>query len=90
MFALLAVAVPHMAINVYNTYLLSNEVNTFKNAMTWGIFKEHCDQVQHGKLSNGAKCFHVTMGALEFLPVLSQLISLIEYCVNKIFKLEYS
>lgn len=68
-----------------NQYFLSNDACTFKNAMTWGIFKEHCHQVKSGKLSNGAKCFHITMAALELFPILSQIVSLVELCFNKIF-----
>lgn len=71
-------------------YLLSNEVYTFKNAMTWGICKEHCSQVQKGKLSNGASCFHISMAVLEAFPILGQIVSLVEYCVNKIFSCKYS
>lgn len=66
-------------------YALPRENCTFKNAMLWGNFRGHCNTLKSGELSTKAKCFHITMAVLETLPILSQLISVIEFVANNIF-----
>lgn len=58
---------------------------TLKKALSWGLFAEHLKKVKHGELSTGQKCCHIGMAVLEFFPVLSQLISLVELVTHKIF-----
>lgn len=50
-----------------------------KRALFWGYFANHC---QKAKLGNH-RAFHVTMAAAEFFPLLSQIVSLIEFLFLK-------
>lgn len=68
-----------------NNLFLDHDMYTFKNALLWGLFTEHCEQVKYGELSTGHKCYHIGMAILEFFPVLSQLVSLVELVVQKTF-----
>lgn len=50
-----------------------------KSALFWGYFTDHCKKA---KLGNH-RIFHVTMAAAEFFPLLSQVVSMIEFLYLK-------
>ncbi|GAB4237665.1 MAG: hypothetical protein Tsb0021_17460 [Chlamydiales bacterium] len=59
---------------------MSNQFNydtyTWKNAFFWGNFKQHCYAARQGLLHQ--RLAHIFIAALEFLPVISQAVSLCE------------
>ncbi|MBS0585834.1 MAG: hypothetical protein JSR76_06000 [Verrucomicrobia bacterium] len=64
--------------------MLAAERYTLQNTLQWGLFRAHCDKASESS-STGSRFLHVTLAALEALPILSQLVSLVEYVVASIF-----
>lgn len=58
---------------------------TLKNALLWGNFAWHCKLASVGKW--GHRIVHVLMATLEFIPVFSQIISMMELCLSTQFDL---
>ncbi len=52
---------------------------SIKKALGWGLFAEHCENAMQGTL--GQRIYHAFMAALEFFPVISQVVSLFERVV---------
>jgi hypothetical protein len=61
-------------------YELRNEDYSVKNCLLWGVFAEHCkaaDQARQGK-AYGKIFKHAVLAALQLLPIIGQIVSLIE------------
>jgi len=65
----------------HNQYTLDPSTYTLYNALLWGNFRAHCDKIC--KVKWGGRVVHVICAALEFLPVISQIISLFEMAVMR-------
>jgi hypothetical protein len=64
--------------------MLATERYTLSNTLQWGLFRAHYEKASENS-STGSKILHITLAALEALPILSQLVSLVEYAVASIF-----
>lgn len=64
-------------------YTLSPEEYTLKNALLWGNFIGHCKKANEGKW--GERCVHVFIATAEFLPIISQIVSIFETIICKRF-----
>jgi hypothetical protein len=52
---------------------------TITDALTWGNFRGHCQKSAQGSL--GSRIVHVIIAAIEFLPIISQIASLMEFFI---------
>lgn len=52
------------------------ESYTWRNALLWGNFKEHCDASKKGKILD--RVIHALIAAVEFLPIVGQIASIFE------------
>jgi hypothetical protein len=57
-------------------FVLNKEDYSWKNALLWGNFTEHCKQISQGSL--GHRTIHTLTAAGEFLPLLGQVFSIFE------------
>lgn len=62
-------------------YSLDQSSYTIKNAATWGNFTEHCKKASVGKL--GDRLVHIIIAALQLLPIIGQIASLMEMLIMK-------
>ena len=58
---------------------------SWKNVLVWGYCREHFRKVSATENSVKARSFHLLMGMLEAIPIISQLISSIEMLVRRVF-----
>lgn len=63
-------------------YSLDHTNYTLKNALTWGNFRGHCKEVGKGHWTKST--VHLLIAAMEILPIISQIASLMEkFIMNK-------
>ncbi|KAF3362500.1 hypothetical protein PHSC3_000973 [Chlamydiales bacterium STE3] len=61
---------------IQNSYFLNPETYTWGSALCWGNFIGHCKKVR-GSLGK-YKAVHLLFAVVEFLPIISQISSIIE------------
>jgi hypothetical protein len=64
-------------------YSLNTEDYTWKNALLWGNFANHYKKAQTGCL--GDRAVHILIAAAQFLPVISQIISIFEMVIHNLY-----
>lgn len=69
-----------------NNYLLLNKDYTIYNALTWGNCLNHARRAWTPAASCCQRIFHVTIAAIELIPIVSQITSLFEMIIASLFK----
>lgn len=64
-------------------YFLDSSRYTLSSALLWGIAQGHFERALDTQGSLGGRVVHLLTALVEFIPILSQIVSLFEYCVAR-------